>query len=122
MAELLTRAQSARIGLTEADLYPQFFLFGSVGFSETVESGDRFSASDALTASIGPGLSWNIFNYGRLKNNVRAQDAVFQQTLVNYQNTVLRAYQEAFQGSGDMMLLQPDSEFFRYLKDSKGGR
>ena len=34
----------------------------------------------------------------------------------------LRAYQEAFQGSGDMMLLQPDSEFFRYLKDSKGGK
>ena len=33
----------------------------------------------------------------------------------------LRAYQDAFQGSGDMMLLQPDSEFFRYLKDPKGG-
>jgi len=34
----------------------------------------------------------------------------------------LRAYQDAFQGSGDIMLLQPDSEFFRYLKDSKGGK
>jgi len=34
----------------------------------------------------------------------------------------LRAYQDAFQGSGDMMLLQPDSEFFRYLKDSTGGK
>ncbi len=33
----------------------------------------------------------------------------------------LRAYQDAFQNSGDIMLLQPDSEFFRYLKDSKGG-
>lgn len=33
----------------------------------------------------------------------------------------LRAYQDAFQGSGDILLLQPDSEFFRYLKDSKGG-
>ena len=33
----------------------------------------------------------------------------------------LRAYQDAFQGSGDVLLLQPDSEFFRYLKDSKGG-
>jgi membrane protease subunit HflC len=32
----------------------------------------------------------------------------------------LRAYQEAFQGSGDMLLVQPDSEFFRYLKDSAG--
>jgi membrane protease subunit HflC len=34
----------------------------------------------------------------------------------------LRAYQDAFQGGGDVLLLQPDSEFFRYLKDSKGGR
>lgn len=34
----------------------------------------------------------------------------------------LRAYQDAFQGSGDIMLIQPDSEFFRYLKDSQGGR
>jgi membrane protease subunit HflC len=32
----------------------------------------------------------------------------------------LRAYREAFSGSGDMLLVQPDSEFFRYLKDSAG--
>jgi membrane protease subunit HflC len=34
----------------------------------------------------------------------------------------LRAYQDAFQSTGDIMLLQPDSEFFRYLKDSTGGK
>jgi len=34
----------------------------------------------------------------------------------------LRAYQDAFQGSGDVLLIQPDSEFFRYLKDPKGGK
>jgi len=34
----------------------------------------------------------------------------------------LRAYQDSFQGNGDIILVQPDSEFFRYLKDSKGGR
>ena len=33
----------------------------------------------------------------------------------------LRAYQDSFTSSGDMLLVQPDSEFFRYLKDSKGG-
>ena len=32
----------------------------------------------------------------------------------------LKAYQDAFSGSGDILLLQPDSEFFRYLKDSGG--
>jgi len=34
----------------------------------------------------------------------------------------LRAYQDAFQGAGDVLLLQPDSEFFRYLKDPSGGK
>lgn len=34
----------------------------------------------------------------------------------------LRAYQDAFDGNGDVLLVQPDSEFFRYLKDSSGGK
>jgi membrane protease subunit HflC len=34
----------------------------------------------------------------------------------------LRAYQDAFQGSGDIMLIQPDSDFFKYLKDPMGGK
>jgi membrane protease subunit HflC len=34
----------------------------------------------------------------------------------------LRAYEQSFSGSGDIMLIQPDSEFFRYLKDSSGGK
>jgi membrane protease subunit HflC len=33
----------------------------------------------------------------------------------------LRAYQDAFKGNADILLLQPDSEFFRYLKDPQGG-
>ena len=34
----------------------------------------------------------------------------------------LQAYKDAFENSGNVMLLQPDSEFFRYLKDPKGGK
>ena len=33
----------------------------------------------------------------------------------------LRAYQESFSGDGDIMLVEPDSDFFRYLKDATGG-
>ncbi|MEE9551749.1 MAG: TolC family protein, partial [Gammaproteobacteria bacterium] len=39
-------------------------------------------------------VSWDIFNYGRIKNNVRVQDARLQQLLVNYQNVVLEAARE----------------------------
>jgi NodT family efflux transporter outer membrane factor (OMF) lipoprotein len=96
-AELQAAMQSALIGVAQADLYPGFFLAGSIGWntSNTGNSspGDLFDAN-SLFGFIGPGFSWNIFNYGRIRNNVRAQDAVFQQTLVNYRDTVLTAYRE----------------------------
>jgi outer membrane protein TolC len=96
-AEFQAASQSALIGVAEADLYPSFSLFGSIGLqsSDTGDSdaGDLFD-SDSVVYSAGPSFSWKIFNYGRIRNNVRVQDARYQQTLVNYQDTVLRAYQE----------------------------
>jgi outer membrane protein TolC len=94
VAQLRAQAQSARIGATETNLYPQFFLFGSIGISETVRTGDSFSASNAVTAAVGPGLSWNILQYGRIKNQVRIEDALFQESLTNYNQQVLEAVQE----------------------------
>jgi membrane protease subunit HflC len=32
----------------------------------------------------------------------------------------LRAYRESFSGNGDILLIQPDSDFFRYLNNSSG--
>jgi outer membrane protein TolC len=96
-AEFLAASQSALIGVAEGDLYPKFSLFGSIGLQSSdtggSDAGDLFD-SDSLVYSAGPTFSWNIFNYGRIRNNVRVQDARYQQTLVNYQETVLRAYQE----------------------------
>ena len=101
-AELDAAAQSARIGIAKADLYPRFTLAGFVGFNTSDAGGaasnnasltDLFD-SDSLTGFIGPSVRWPIFNYGRLTNNVRIQDARFQELVINYQDTVLRAYQE----------------------------
>jgi len=94
VAELRARAQSARIGLTEAELYPQFFLLGSLGVNQTVRSSRSFDLDDAVVANIGPGLSWNIFQYGRIKNQVRIEDAAFQESLTNYNQQVLDAVRE----------------------------
>ena len=44
--------------------------------------------------SGGPTFQWNILNYGQITNQVRVQDARFQELLVAYQNTVLKAQQE----------------------------
>jgi NodT family efflux transporter outer membrane factor (OMF) lipoprotein len=103
LAELQAWAQSAVIGVAQADLYPSISLVGTIGLSAgdgtatsrngDVSFGDVFD-TDALRFSGGPSVTWNIFNYGRIKNNVRVQDARLQQLLVNYQNTVLSAGQE----------------------------
>ena len=96
-AELLAAAQSARIGIARAALYPQFSLVGSIGLSSSnafnSDLGDMFQLN-SIEAFAGPSLTWDVFNYGRLKNNVRAQDARLQQLIVNYQNTVLEASRE----------------------------
>jgi len=57
-------------------------------------SGGSFFDADSLQFTAGPAFNWPFFNYGRLKNNVRVEDARFQQTLVNYESTVLTATRE----------------------------
>ena len=49
---------------------------------------------DSFTYNAGAGFNWDIFNYGRITNNVRVEDARFQELAVNYEDTVIRAAQE----------------------------
>ncbi len=95
-AELNAAAQCARIGVAKADLFPSFTLFGTVGLQTTAGGGTSVNlfSSKSLYYSVGPRIFWPFFNYGRLTNNVRVEDARFQQLLVNYRDTVLRAAQE----------------------------
>ncbi len=111
-AELAAQAQSAAEGVAEADLYPSFGLTGFLGVvsadgtnttrSGTSGIGQLFSAN-ALTFVGGPYFSWNILNYGRIRNNVRVQDARLQQLLESYQNTVLTAVKEVEDGMVAML-------------------
>jgi NodT family efflux transporter outer membrane factor (OMF) lipoprotein len=100
-AELKAAAQSAQIGVAEADLYPAISLTGFIGgYAATLNShslGQVFTAQ-GLTYSFGPSFQWNILNYGQITNNVRLQDATLQQYLVNYQNSVLTAQQNVENG------------------------
>ena len=44
--------------------------------------------------AVGPSLVWNVFDHGRLTNQVLVQDARFQQLYEQYQDAVLRAARE----------------------------
>ena len=91
-AERELAAQTARIGVATADLYPRLMLLGTFSF-------DAVSASNWITAaaqawSLGPQIRWNLFDGGRIRSNVRAQDARTQQALLVYEKTVLSAVAE----------------------------
>lgn len=88
-AERIAAAQAELIGIAEADLYPAFSINGTLGW-QAAQFSDLFRPQ-ALNSSVGPSFNWNILNYGRIRNNVRLQDARFQELVTTYQNSVLQA-------------------------------
>ncbi len=108
-AELQAAAQSALIGVAQSDLYPRFSLVGTIGFS--ARDGATLFSSDSVVAQAGPSVTWNIFNWGRIKNNVRVQDARYEQLIKTYQNTVLSAAREVEDAMVGFLKAQEASTF-----------
>jgi len=92
-AEREAAAQCARIGIAESELYPQIAITGTIAVE--AEYFSNLFDWDSITGAVGPGFRWNILNYGRLRSNIRVQDARFGQLVLKYQETVLRANEEA---------------------------
>jgi NodT family efflux transporter outer membrane factor (OMF) lipoprotein len=95
-AERQAASQSAEIGVAEAEFYPHIAINGTWEYS--AEFFKDLWSPKALAGTIGPTFTWNILNYGRILNNVRLQDAKFQELVATYQNTVLSAAQDVENG------------------------
>jgi NodT family efflux transporter outer membrane factor (OMF) lipoprotein len=91
-AERQVAAQSAQIGVAEADLYPTLFINGTLGY-EAADLSKLFE-SRSFMGTITPNFRWNILNYGRIVNNVHLQQARTQELIATYQNQVLTAAQQ----------------------------
>ncbi len=91
-AELQVAAQSAQIGVAEADLYPTIFINGDLGYDAANIS--QLFESRSFFGTIAPNFKWNILNYGRIANNVRLQQDKTQELIDTYQNLVLTAAQQ----------------------------
>lgn len=91
-AEAELHAATARIGVATADLFPKFSLTGSMGFS----SADLTSLANwgSRFWSMGPTVTWSIFDAGRIRSNIEVQNALQEQALLTYQTTVLTALKE----------------------------
>lgn len=95
-AERQLAAQTAKIGVATADLYPKFRLLGSIGL-------DAMSPEDILsygsrTSSIGPSVSWPVFDAGAIRSNIEIQSALQEQALIRYESAIFTALEEVENG------------------------
>jgi NodT family efflux transporter outer membrane factor (OMF) lipoprotein len=91
-AERRLAVATARIGVATADLYPKLSLTGVFDL-QSATSGKVFDWPSRFW-SIGPTLVWPIFDAGRIRSNIRVQDALTEQALLRYQSTVLASIGE----------------------------
>ena len=91
-SEAQLHAATARIGVATADLFPRFSLTGSFGLQ-----GKEVSALGSLSNrfwSVGPAASWPIFDAGRIRWNIEVQNALQEQALLTYEQTILTALKD----------------------------
>ena len=88
-AERRLAAQTARIGVATADLYPRFSLGGDFSFD-----GGNVGAATGFGWNILPGLRWNLFDRSRIRSRIDVEEARAAQALVDYERTMLDALEE----------------------------
>ena len=92
VAERQVNAQAALLGASKRDWLPEFFLNGSFGYSshDMKDMGKKAS----MTWNIAPSMTWNIFSGGRTFQEERLQRAQLDESIHQFNNTVLTAVQE----------------------------
>jgi NodT family efflux transporter outer membrane factor (OMF) lipoprotein len=86
------RIQSAQIGIAEAEMYPHIGINGNIGLAANQLK--LLFNQQSWIGTIGPSMTWNILNYGRLLANVRVQNKQYQQYVLAYQQSILNANQD----------------------------
>ncbi len=117
-AEREVAAQSAQIGIAEADLYPRLALNGFLGY--VANDFRTLFRSDSFTAFIIPSLQWNILNYGRIANNIITQDVRLQREALEYQQAVLTAGREVEDSLVGFLQAQQQAEALRQSVSEAG--
>jgi outer membrane protein TolC len=117
-AERTAAAFSENIGIAKADYFPSISILGRTGFATTnvdragnPSLGDLFS-SDSFAGFLGLQVNLPFLNYGRISNNVRVQDARYEQAAARYQETVLRAAAEVESGLSAFLHSREQAGFY----------
>ncbi len=89
-AERALAAATARIGVAKAQLYPALAITGNID-AAAAHLGDL---GRTITGGLFAGLTQAIFNGGRLRSEVRAEEAATDTALAAYRGTVLTALED----------------------------
>jgi NodT family efflux transporter outer membrane factor (OMF) lipoprotein len=91
-AEWEVIAQSARIGVATAELYPRFSLTGTF----TLDAADitQLFTGDSIAYQVVPAARWSILNFGRVRSNIAVQQTRWEEALTRYRQAVLQAVEE----------------------------
>jgi outer membrane protein TolC len=92
VAERKLAAQVARVGVANAMWFPKLFINGSLGL-ESVRI-EKLISKDAFYGSIGPSISWPIFQGGNIYANVKAEEARMDEAYLAYEQALQNAYRE----------------------------
>ncbi|HXI69817.1 MAG TPA: efflux transporter outer membrane subunit [Verrucomicrobiae bacterium] len=112
-AERQLAAATANIGVAKSDLFPKFYLTGSVG-SESISADDWFTSGSRFW-SVGPTVQWRIFDAGRIRANIKVKNAQQEQALAAYEQTVLTAFEEV---EDNLVLYAKEQVRLRSLQDA----
>ena len=93
-------AQNARIGVAKAEYFPIFSLPGTFVL-EAADAGNLFDGG-SLAYSFGPQFRWNLFSGGRVRQNVRLEEARTKELLARYEQQVLQAVEEVETSMSDL--------------------
>jgi NodT family efflux transporter outer membrane factor (OMF) lipoprotein len=91
-AERQLAAATAGTGAATADLYPRFFLTGFAGL-QSVSASDWFTGGSRVW-SVGPTISWPVFEAGRIRATIEVRSSQQEQALRQYENAILVALED----------------------------
>jgi len=107
-AERAAASANAQIGVAIAAYYPAITLSASYGLvSSAIQT--LFRASNAVW-SVGPQLAETVFDAGLRSAQVAAARATYDQTIANYRQTVLSAFQQVEDELAALRILERQAE------------
>jgi outer membrane protein, multidrug efflux system len=91
-AERQLASATAQIGVATSDLFPKFNITGALG-TEGTEFKQLFDYSSRFY-NIAPGITWDIFDAGKVKSNIEVQNEKQAEALEAYVKTVLQGMED----------------------------